>query len=111
MGHRIQSLGLVTRHSGLLYAFRLVADSEPPAALGATSGNYAAATLGAHAGEEAMFALARDALWLVSTLDHPVVFLLFLNCRRLDGTIRQYKMYFAIIRDACRGVKRVFGGY
>ena len=91
----------------LLYAFGLVANCQPPAALCAASGDYAAATLRTHAREETVLALAWDTLGLVGALDHPVVFLLLLNCRPENGTIRQCKMYFGIIRYAYRGVKQL----
>jgi hypothetical protein len=54
----------------LAHAFRLVADSEPPAALSAPCGDYPAPAFRAHSRQESMLALARDSLRLIGSLDH-----------------------------------------
>jgi hypothetical protein len=60
----------------LARALLLVADCQLPAALGAARGQDATAVLRAHARQEAVLSLARDALRLVGTLDHVVYRLL-----------------------------------
>jgi hypothetical protein len=66
----------------------LVADRQPPAALGAACRDDFATTFGPHASQESMLALAWDTLRLVSTFNHPLLYLSYYL--RLHGILRQF---------------------
>jgi len=66
----------VVQNPTLADAFWLVADAEPPAALGAARGDDCSATLGAHTCKETVLALARNTLGLVGPLYHVLQILL-----------------------------------